>query len=80
MTPVTPGEFRAGDRVAVKNLPTFRARVVEERGPLGPNGEPVYLVRLRKKPEPMYIEVLGKQLRRRRPKRPATPLAPPTPG
>ena len=32
------------------------------RGPLGPEGEQIYRVMLRRKPRPSYIEVLEEQL------------------
>jgi hypothetical protein len=55
--------FRLGDRVRI--LPRWtglRGRVVELRGPLGPDGVEVYRVRVRRKPRPQDIEVLGEQL------------------
>jgi hypothetical protein len=54
--------FKLGDRVQIRHSRGLRGRIVEWRGPLGPNGEQVYRVRLRRKPRPSYIEVLEEQL------------------
>jgi hypothetical protein len=48
--------------VKIRNSGYGRARIVEFRGPLGPNGARVYRVQVRKKPHPAYIEVLENQL------------------
>jgi hypothetical protein len=54
--------WKVGDRVKIRYTEWSRARIVELRGPLGPGGAEVYRVRVRRKPQPMYIEVLGDQL------------------
>lgn len=51
-----------GTVVRVRNSGYGPARVVEFRGPLGPNGARVYRVLVRNKPQPAYIEVLEEQL------------------
>jgi len=59
--------FKLGDRVKILNS-TFCGRFVELRGPLAPNRVQVYGVRiklkpfLKKKPDPMYVEVREDQL------------------
>jgi hypothetical protein len=57
-----PQVFKVGDLVEIRNSGYPRARIVELRGPLGPGGAEVYRVRVRRKPKPMYVEVLGEQL------------------
>jgi hypothetical protein len=54
--------FNLGDRVKIRRSGGMRGRIVEWRGPLGPRGEHVYRVMLRRKPTPSYIEVLEEQL------------------
>ena len=53
--------LKIGTIVRIRDSGYGRAKVVEFRGPLGPNGVRVYRVRVRKKP-PAYIEVLEDQL------------------
>ena len=54
--------FKIGTLVRIRNSGYGPARIVEFRGPLGPNGARIYRVRVRKKPHPAYIEVLEDQL------------------
>lgn len=54
--------LKIGTVVKIRDSGYRRARIVEFRGPLGPNGARVYRVRVRKKPRPAYIEVLEEQL------------------
>ena len=54
--------LKLGALVKIRNSGYVRARIVELRGPLGPNGARVYRVRVRKRPRPAYIEVLEDQL------------------
>jgi hypothetical protein len=54
--------LKIGTIVRIRNSGYGRARIVEFRGPLGPNGARVYRIRVRKKPRPAYIEVLEGQL------------------
>ena len=54
--------LKTGDLVKIRHSGFERARIVELRGPLGPGGAQVYRVRVRAKPKPIYIEVLGDQL------------------
>ena len=54
--------LKIGTLVRVLNSGYGRARIVELRGALGPNGARVYRVRVRKRPKPAYIEVLESQL------------------
>lgn len=51
-----------GDRVRIRQSGGLRGRIVELRGPLGPGGVQVYRVRVRRKPEPQYIELMEDQL------------------
>jgi hypothetical protein len=54
--------FHLGDRVRIKDLSGQIGRITELRGPLGPNGAPVYRVKVNKKPRISYIELLGDQI------------------
>jgi hypothetical protein len=54
--------LKLGDRVQVHYYPAWRGRVVELRGPLGPNGEEIYRIRVPGKPKPMYVELREDQL------------------
>jgi hypothetical protein len=54
--------FKVGDLVSILNSAYGRARIAEDRGPLGPRGVRVYRVRIQKKPRPAYIEVREDQL------------------
>jgi hypothetical protein len=54
--------FKVGDRVKIRHWPDLRARIVEERGPLGPGGILIYRIRIARKPKPAYIEVREDQL------------------
>ncbi|HEY1786187.1 MAG TPA: hypothetical protein VGG30_11580 [Pirellulales bacterium] len=54
--------LKIGTIVRIRNSRYGRARIVEFRGPLGPNGARVYRIRVRKKPRPAYIEVVEDQL------------------
>jgi hypothetical protein len=54
--------LKVGDLVKIRNSGFPQARIVELRGPLGPGGAEVYRVCVRRKPKPMYVEVLGDQL------------------
>lgn len=49
--------FKMGDRVRFPLSPTIRGRVVLLRGPIGHNGAMLYRVRIKKKPNPLYVEV-----------------------
>jgi len=54
--------LKVGDIVKLRHSGFKRAKIVEERGPLGPGGKLVYRILVRRKPTPIYIEVLGDQL------------------
>ncbi len=54
--------FKVGDRVKIRYWPKLRARIVEERGALGPGGMLVYRVRIPHKPKPVYVEYTEDQL------------------
>lgn len=56
------GNVKRGDRVKIISGGGLTGRIVELRGPLGPNGMQVYRVLLRKKPKPAYVEVREDQL------------------
>jgi hypothetical protein len=59
----TPPPFlKLGDRVKIRHSGGMRGRVVELRGPLAPGGVQVYRVRVRRWPEPSYIELREDQL------------------
>jgi len=57
--------FSVGDRVEIMHF--GRGKVVTLRGRLGPNGEQVYRVMYKRRPTPAYVEVLGNQIRLRKP-------------
>ena len=54
--------LKVGTLVKIRNSGYRQARIAEFRGHLGPNGARVYRVRVRKKPQPAYIEVCKDQL------------------
>jgi hypothetical protein len=54
--------FKVGDRVKIRHWPDLRARIVEERGALGPGGMLVYRIRIPGKPKASYVEVCEDQL------------------
>lgn len=54
--------IKVGTIVKILNSGYNLARVVEYRGTLGPKGIRVYRVRVRKKPQPAYVEVREDQL------------------
>ena len=60
------GSIKLGDRVRIRSGPGLGldlvGRVVEARGPLGPKGALVFRIRLRRRPRPAYVEVLGEQM------------------
>jgi hypothetical protein len=69
--------LKLGDWVKIRHSGFKRARIVELRGPLGPNGAQIYRVRVRAKPKPIYIELREDQLELLPPeKKPAEPLNP----
>ena len=59
-TKPTP-RFSLGERVEVMHFGP--GRIIEFRGPLGPDGAQVYRVMYRRKPKAAYLEVLESQLR-----------------
>jgi hypothetical protein len=54
--------LKLGDLVKIRHSGFRRGRIVELRGPLGPNGAQIYRVIVRRKPTPAYIEVREDQL------------------
>ena len=54
--------FKVGDRVKIRYWPKLRARIVEERGPLGPGGALIYRIRIAGKLKHPYAEVREDQL------------------
>jgi hypothetical protein len=61
-TPNPTEPLKIGTVVRIRDSRYGRARIVEYRGPLGPNGARVYRIRVRKKPRPAYIEVVEDQI------------------
>lgn len=55
-------EFQLGDRVKILRSGNLRGRIVELRGNLGPEGVPIYRVRVQRTPKPTYIELRGDQI------------------
>lgn len=56
------GLWKLGDRVRIRHLEFPPGQIVELRGALGPEGVQIYRVRIPRKPNPIYIEVLGDQM------------------
>lgn len=54
--------FHLGDLVKVRLSAGLRGRIVELRGPLGPDGAQIYRVQIRRKPKPAFIELREDQL------------------
>jgi hypothetical protein len=50
--------LKVGDTVKIHHYGIPRGKIVELRGPLAPGGKEVYRVIVRRKPKPMYIEVI----------------------
>jgi hypothetical protein len=59
MKKITP---KLGDHVKIRYGPEVPAQVIEERGPLGPNGALVFRIRVEYDPEPRFVEVLEEEL------------------
>ena len=57
-----PKTINLGGRVKLRSPSGTIGRVIELRGPLGPNGAQIYRVQLKWKPRPAYIEVREDQL------------------
>lgn len=66
-TPNTTERFKVGAMVKIRDSGYRKARIVEIRGPLGPNGAIVYRVQVRSRPHAAYTEVLEDQLETVRP-------------
>lgn len=61
--PITKPILNLGDRVRIRHGLGMRGRIVELRGPLGPNGEQIYRVRIRRQfPPAKFIEFREDQL------------------
>ena len=56
--------LQLGDVVLVREARARRNRVVELRGPLGPDGKQIYRVRFGRKPNQTYVELREDQLER----------------
>lgn len=65
--------FQVGDRVELRLSGGARGRIIEARGPLGPNGALIYRIKIRKDPKPITLEVRDDQLILLPPKRAAKP-------
>ena len=76
-----PELFQRGDIVLVRLHPHMKAKVIELRGQLGPNGEEVYRIRFGKSLGGGQAEVLPHELRLlRRAALPAPTVPPPAAG
>ena len=62
MSTEPPKTVKLGDRVKLRSPSELIGRVIELRGPLGPNGAQIYRILLRRKPRREYIEVREDQL------------------
>ncbi len=54
--------LKVGDRVKIRHFFGRHGIVVELRGPLAPGGKQVYRVLVRRKPEPVYIDLTEDQV------------------
>jgi hypothetical protein len=54
--------LKVGDMVRIPHYSNRRAKIVEWRGPLAPGGKQVYRVIVRRKPTPVFIEVVEDQI------------------
>jgi hypothetical protein len=54
--------LQIGTQVKIRNSGFGISRIVEYRGPLGPNGARIYRVQVRRKPRPAYTDVREDQL------------------
>lgn len=54
--------LKVGAVVTIRDSGYKRGKIVELRGPLGPNGSRIYRVRVRRKPRPAYVELREDQL------------------
>jgi hypothetical protein len=54
--------IKLGSRVRIRHTNGLKGKVVELRGPLGPNGANVFRIQIRTTPEPGFIEVREDQL------------------
>ncbi len=55
-------DFALGSRVRIKNYSGPDGKIVELRGPLGPNGVQIYRVAIPQKPGFSLVELRGNQL------------------
>jgi hypothetical protein len=69
--------FAVGDRVEILHF--GKGKVVELRGPLGPDGSEVYRIMYQRKPSPRYIEVWAEQIRPLKVEKPRKPVVDTTP-
>jgi hypothetical protein len=56
------GTVTRGTKVRITSGSMPVGRIVDLRGPFGPNGMLVYRVRISKKPKPLFVEVCEDQL------------------
>lgn len=59
-----PAPLQLGELVKIRYSGGQRGRIVELRGPLGPNGSHVYRIRVPRKPKAAYVELPEDQLER----------------
>jgi hypothetical protein len=60
--PTSDTPFQPGDLVSIKGYERLLGRIVEFRGPLGPNGELIYGIDLQTRPVVSYIELREDQI------------------
>src|SRR5262245_57803593 len=61
-SPTSDTPFEVGDLVRIKGYERLLGRIVEFRGPLGPNGELIYGIDLQLRPVVSYIELREDQI------------------
>jgi hypothetical protein len=54
--------IKLGSRVRIRHTNGLKGKVVELRGPLGPDGVNIFRIQIRTTPEPGFIEVREDQL------------------
>jgi hypothetical protein len=60
--PISVAPLKIGDRVKLKGREGIVGRIIEFRGPLGPEGTAVYGIQMQNKPVVSYIELREDQI------------------
>jgi hypothetical protein len=60
--PISVAPLKIGDRVKLKGREGIVGRIIEFRGPLGPDGAAIYGIQMQNKPVVSYIELREDQI------------------